>query len=204
MRATAMAFLVMALIYVPGAQAASVPLGSGETKIALDSGFYKGLRQHEIAIKTLGPATLKGRKLTLPVTAGSFDSGAEEATVAHGGGLRLTAPTGAVTLKKLTLDPVTKSLSAVLAGKRVRLASLGSPKLEREGFDAKLGVKRLRLTGAAAAALNRVFGPRVFRAGRSLGSAATLAEPSELAAGYREVLHRRSRHHVFAAAIDRS
>ena len=70
----------------------------------------------------------------------------------------------------------------------MRLAHLGGAKLERDGFDARLKAKRLPLTRAAAAALNRVLGlPKVLRAGRSLGSANGLGEPSAVQIAFGQI-----------------
>jgi hypothetical protein len=180
-------FPMLALVHASPAPAASMPLGSGETKIALAPGFYKGLRQKGIGVRALGSATLKGRKLTLAVNSGAYDSGAGTGTFGHEGGVRFAAAGKAVVVKKLRLDPSTKSLTAVVADRRTRLASLGGAELEREGFDARLEVKLLRLTGAGASALSRVFGPRAFRAGSSLGSLTMLAEPSEVEPGFGKI-----------------
>lgn len=180
MIALAGALLVSALMYVPLAPAASVPLGGGETKITFTSGFYKALSRQGIAVRSLGQAELRGRRLTLPIESGSFDSGAPVATFGHGGGFKLVGAKAPLVLTKLMLDSATKSSSAVVAGKRLRLAFLGGSELEPEGFDARLKVKRLHLTGAGAGVLNRLVGAQAFRAGLVLGSAETLAEPTEI------------------------
>lgn len=180
----ALATLALPLVHVPTAGAASVPIGGGETRVAFAPGFDKALRKEGVAVESLGPAALKGRRLTLPVVSGSYDAGAERAVFLHGGGFGFAVGGKAVALRRLRLDAA-GSLIATVAGKRMRLAELGGAKLEREGFDARLAVKRLLLTGAAAATLNRVLDlPQVFRAGRSLGSIDALAEPSEVEIGF--------------------
>lgn len=179
--AIACAMLVWVLAHAPAARAASVPLGAGETRVAFAPGLDKGLRREGVAVKPLGPATLKGRKLTLPVTSGSYDAQAERAVFVHGGGFSFTAGGKSVALRGLRLSATTGGLNATIAGKRMRLADLLDADLGREGFNARFEAKRLRLTAAGAAALNRVFElPQVFRAGRSLGSVDALAEPSEV------------------------
>jgi hypothetical protein len=174
----------LGLVDAAVAPAASVPLGGGATKLTLASGFYKGLRQKEIGLRALGSATLKGRRLTLAVSSGAFDSEAGKATFGHEGGVGLGGAGKRVAIKGLRLDPSSKSLSAVVAGRRIRLATLVGPELEREGFDARLEVRVLRLTGAAASSLNRAFGQRALRAGATVGSLETLAEPSEIEPRY--------------------
>jgi len=179
--AAAMALFAAVLILAPAATAAGVPLGAGEAELTFSAGLGKALRQEKIAFKPLRPATLKGRRLTAPVGSGSFDPAAGQATFSCRGGFRLVAGKKAVAVKALKLDTSSGSLSATVAGRRMRLARLAGAQFEREGFNAHLVVKRLRLTAAAAAALSRAFDlPRVFRAGISLGSLEGLAEPSEV------------------------
>jgi hypothetical protein len=97
------------------------------------------------------------------------------------GGFSFSSGGKAVALRQLRLDASTRSLSATVAGERMRLATIAGANLERDGFDARLKAKRLPLTRAAATTLNRVLGLRkVFRAGLSLGSVNGLAEPAEV------------------------
>lgn len=174
------AVFAAALVSVPVAAAATVPLGAGETKLVFPAGLGKTLRREGIAIKPLGSATLKGHHLTLPVGSGTFDPSANRATFVHGGGFKLVAGQRAVPVRGLKIAPG-GSVSAVVASRHLQLARLDGAQLGREGFDAHLEAKRLRLTGVAAAALNRALAlPRLFRAGRSLGSLDGLAEPSEV------------------------
>jgi len=178
--AIAAAVLAAALVYVPVAAAATVPLGAGETKLVLSSGLEKTLRREDVAVKPLGPAKLKGNKLTLPVGSGTFDLSAGRATFVQGGGFKLFAGRRAVSVRGLKISSA-GSVSAVIAGRHLRLGRLAGAQLAREGFDAHLEAKRLRLTAAAAAALDRALAlPRLFRSGRSLGSLDGLAEPSEV------------------------
>jgi hypothetical protein len=158
------------------------------TPLALTRGLDKALSQEGVAIKPLGPAKLKGRKLILPVASGAFDPDAGSGTLALSGGLRLVSGRRGVALRRLRFDASTKSLRAIVAGKPMRLARLGGSKLERDGFDARLKAKRLPLTRAAAAALNRVLGlPKVLRAGRSLGSVNGLGEPSAVQIAFGQI-----------------
>lgn len=174
-----LALLLTGLAQASTAWGAGVPLGGGETQLSLTRGLDKALRQEGVTIKPLGPAKLQGRELTLPVASGAFDPDAGSGTLAHSGGLRLVSGGKAVALRDLRLDAATKSLTAIVTGKRMRLARLGGAKLEREGFNVQLKAKRLPLTHAATATLNSVLGlPKVLRAGRSFGSVSALGEPS--------------------------
>lgn len=174
-----LAALLAALVCASTASAASVPVGGGKTQLSLAGGLTKALRREGVAIKPLGSAKLRGRALTLPVASGAFDPDAASGVLAHSGGLRLVSGRRSVALRGLRLNVSAKSLSAIVAGKRMRLAGLGGARLRSEGFDLRLTIKRLPLTQAAATALNRALGlARALRAGRSLGSANGLGEPS--------------------------
>ncbi len=182
---SAMAALLMALACGPGAHAATQPLDGGLTRIDLNRGLVKALRQEGVALEAWGLATLKGRKLTLPVTSGTSDTETGQATLVHKGGFRLAlGGRRIVTLLALRLSASAKTLTATVAGRKMRLADLGAAKLERDGFDTRLSARRLRLTRAAAAAINRVLGlPGVLRPGRSLGAVRGLGEPTAVEIG---------------------
>lgn len=175
----ATAALLGALVCTPSAWGAWQGLADGQTRLELSRGLHSVLRQEGVALKPLGPAKLNGRNLTLPLTSGAVDHDVDKATFVQSGGLRLVSGRKAVALRQLKLHASSKSLSAIVAGKRMRLARLGGVELDRNGFDARLEVKRLLLTGRAAAALNRVLDlAKVLRPGRSLGSVNGLGEPS--------------------------
>jgi hypothetical protein len=175
----AIAALPVTLVCAPAAWGAAQPFAGGQTRLELNRGLDSALRQQGVAIKSLGPAQLKGRKLTLPVASGTFDRDAGSATFVQSGGLKLVSGRKAVALRGLMFDASTKGLSATVAGKRMRLAHLAGAKLEPDGFDARLKVKRLPLTRAAAAAVNRALGlGEALRPGSSLGSVNGLGEPS--------------------------
>jgi hypothetical protein len=182
--ATALATLASAFASAP-ASGTSEPLASGQTQLKLNASLRAALRQEGVAVEPLGPARLKGRKLTLPVASGTFDQSEDSATLVQSGGLRLVSGGSGVALRRLTFDASGKSLRATVAGTRMRLARLYGVSLEREGFDAHLEVKRLLLSGAAVATLNRVLDlPDVLRPGRSLGSVNGLGEATSVGVGF--------------------
>ncbi len=184
----AIGLLLGGLLAAPAASGASVSATSGETRLTLNGGFDRALRQEGVALEPLGPATLEGRKLSLPLVSGTFDQGADSAVFTQSGGLRLVAGKRRVALRGLTLDTA-KGLHATVAGKRMRLAWLGSARLDPSGFDARLRVKRLLLTTTAATTLNRALGlDEVLRPRRSLGSIDGLAEPSEVPIAFGKIL----------------
>lgn len=180
--------LLLGAALAPAASAAPSAVTAGETRLLLDGRLDRSLRQEGVAVEPLGAATLRGRRLTMPLASGVFDQGADSAAFAQSGGLRLSAGRRSVALRRLTLDTV-KGLQATVAGKRMRLAWLGGTRLDPSGFDARLRVKRLRLTASAAAILNKALGLEdVLRARHSLGSIDGLGEPSEVQIAFGKIL----------------
>jgi len=177
--ALTVAALLAALVSAPAAWGTGQPFAGGQTRLELNRGLDSALRQEDVAIKSLGPAQLKGRKLTMPVASGTFDRETGSATYVQSGGLKLISGGKAVALRGLEFDVSSKGLSATVAGKRMRLARLAGAKLEPNGFDTRLEVKHLPLTRAGAATVNRALGlGEVLRPGSSLGSVNGLGEPS--------------------------
>jgi len=64
-----------------------------------------------------------------------------------------------VTLKSITVDTKTKSLSAKVGGKTVKVASLAGTSTARLGFGASVSAKKVKLTSAGANALNSKLTP---------------------------------------------
>lgn len=176
-----LAVVLTVLALTSTAAAAGMPVGGGETQLSLARGLDRTLGREGVAIKPLGAAKLRGLKLTLPVTSGAFDPDAGSGSLTHSGGFKLVSGAKSVSLRNLTLDASGKKLTATVAGKRIQLAGLGGTKLQLEGFEFRLKAKRLSLTQAAAAVLNRGLGmPNLLRGGRSLGSINGFGEPSSV------------------------
>lgn len=179
------ATVLAVLACAPAASGAQL-LAGGETRVQLNRGLVGDLRAEGVAIRAVSLAKLKGRRLTLPVSGGTQDEGDGTATLVHGGELWLTSGRKTVVVRRFILDGATRSLTAKVSNRRVRLAALAGAEVERDGFDARVRAKRLLLTRAGAAALNRGLGlPTVLRAGRSLGSVNGLGKATtvEIASG---------------------
>jgi hypothetical protein len=171
--------LLPALLCAPAASGAATPPAGGEMLLRLSGGLGTALRQAGVKVKAIEPAKLAGRKLTAPVSSGSFEVDTGNGVFELSGGLELLDGRQAVALRKIRLSADGKRLSAIVAGRRIQLARLAGAKLADEGFGARLKAPRLPLTRAGAAALNRVLTlPEVLRAGCSLGSVNGFGEPS--------------------------
>jgi hypothetical protein len=190
------AALFALLAFAPFASAAADPVGSGSTTITLKSGVVKSWKKKGVTIKKVSPATLKGTKATFPVNGGSLDPTTGAGTVTHTGGLKFKAGKKTATVKDLVVDTTTKSVTANVAGKKMKLATIAGSSFVRNGFGVNLTVKALKLTSKAAKQLNKKLGYTAkkgkkkgkasaskgtsapFKGNQAIGSAASETQPT--------------------------
>lgn len=176
------AALIAMLVIVPIASAATPnPISSGSTTITLKSSVVKGLKKAGVKITAVKPAKIKGSKATLPVTGGEIEAATGAGTITHGGGLKIKAGKKSTTIKSVAVNSKTKSVSAKVGGKTVKLATLAGVSTTRLGFGNNVVAKKLKLTSAGAKALNKALVPKggkaAFKANTVLGGSTTQAEP---------------------------
>lgn len=192
------AALFALLVFAPFAAAAPDPLASGSTTVTLNQGFVKSLKNKGVKIQKISPAKLKGTKATFTVTGGALDPTTGLGNVTLGGGLKFKAGKKTAPVKALELDTNKKSLTAKVAGKRMKLATVAGWTYVRNGFGVNLTIKKLKLTGSAANQLNKKLGytgnkkggkgkssaaaskaaSPPFKGGRLIGSASSETQPS--------------------------
>jgi len=177
------AALFALLAFAPFASAAPDPVASGSATITLNKGFTKYLKTFGIKLQKVSPAKLKGQKLTLTVTGGEVDPTTGGGTVNLGGGLKVKAGKKTATIKGLVLNTTSKSLTANVAGKKMKLASVSGYSFTRNGFGVNMTVKKLKLDKKAAKQLNKKTGyakgkPKPFIGGKVLGSATAEEQPA--------------------------
>ncbi|HEY0390463.1 MAG TPA: hypothetical protein VGC63_02005 [Solirubrobacterales bacterium] len=153
-----LAALVALLAFAPFASATSDPLASGTTTIKLNKGLVKKLKKYKVKVVKVSPATVKGRAISLPVSGGSLDPITGAGTVEHSGGLKFKAGKKSAPVNTLVLDTTTASLTAKVAGKSMKFASVKSFTVTRNGFGANVSISALKLTGKAAKQLNKKLG----------------------------------------------
>jgi len=146
------------LAFTPFAPAASDPVASGTTTVTLNKGFFKKLKKNGVKVLKVSPASVKSRKVTLPVSAGSVDPLTGQGYLEHSGGIKFKAGKKTATLKSLILDTTKSSLSGKVAGKSMKIASVSGLAVTREGFGAKVTIGKLKLTGKAVKQLNKKLG----------------------------------------------
>ncbi|HEX6456120.1 MAG TPA: HtaA domain-containing protein [Solirubrobacterales bacterium] len=177
------AALFALLAFAPFASAAPDPVASGSATITLNKGFTKYLKTFGIKIQKISPAKLKGQKVTLPVTGGEMDPTNGKGTVNLGGGIQFKAGKKKAKVKALVVNTAKKGLFANVAGKKMKLATVGGYSFARAGFGVSLTIKKLKLTKSAAKQLNKKTGyakgkPKPFLANKLMGSAKASEEPA--------------------------
>ncbi len=180
------AALIALLAFAPLASASPDPIGSGSTKVTLNNGWTKYLNTFGIKIQKIGPAKVKGKQVTMPVTGGSLDPLTGLGEVTLGGGLKFKAGKKTAPVKALVLDTSKKALFAKVVNKKVKFASIAGWSFARNGFGTNLTVKNLKLTNAAASQLNKKLGyakgkPKPFLKNKVIGKANAEAQPTTVA-----------------------
>lgn len=177
------AALFALLAFAPLANATPDPVGSGSATVTLNKGFTKYLKTFGIKVQKVSPAKLKGLKLTLPVTGGEVDPTTGAGTVNLGGGVKLKAGKKTAVVKALVIDTSKKSLTAKVAGKKMKLAAIGGYSFTRNGFGVNMTIKKLKLTKKAAKQLNKKTGyakgkPKPFLPNKNIGKAKAEEQPA--------------------------
>lgn len=159
----AVAFVASALLallaFAPLASAAPDPVASGTTKVQLNQKLTNELQRFGIRVSALKPAKLKGRTATLKVTGGSFDPITNKGTLNHSGGLKVKWGKKSVAIRALELNTSKKGLFGKVAGKKMKIATISGAKFARAGFGVKATIKKLKLTGNVAVALDKKLNP---------------------------------------------
>jgi hypothetical protein len=163
------AALAALLALAPFASAGSNPIASGATTVKLNKGFAKKLKKYKIKVLKVSPGTVKGRVITLPVSGGSLDPVSGLGTVEHSGGIKFKAGKKSAPVNTLVLDTTTASLTAKVAGKRMKFASVKGFTVARNGFGANVSISSLKLTGKAAKQLNKKLGFSGHKKGKAKG-----------------------------------
>jgi hypothetical protein len=186
MRRTALALLLALtalLCLAPLAAADYDPLGSGQTKLALDPSFLALLKQNGIKLSAAAPAKLKGATASFPVTSGKFDPVAAKGTVEHEGALVFKAGNHAIPLKALQLKTTSKRtpLTAKVGGSQLKLAQAKGLAVSRAGFADKVKVSALTLSAKLATRLDKKLHLKgVFKEGQPFGQTLTKAQPETI------------------------
>ena len=189
------AALFALLTFAPLASSASYPVAGGSTTIALNHSFVKKLKRSDIVVQRLSPAKLRGNRATFTVSRGSVDPTTGLGTVNFSGGIQFKAGKKKAPVKSLVLDTAKRTLTGIVAGKKLKLATISAATSARNGFGVNIAIKSMRLTGQAARQLNKKLGlnskrgraatskvaESPFKADQLLGSARAETQPQKVA-----------------------
>jgi hypothetical protein len=168
-------------VAVPANAATTVRLSGGTTTLKLNGKTARALRSAGISIKAAKPAKTRAGALVFPIGGGAIDPANAKGTIDHKGGVTLAMGRTKVALRAIVLNTGKRTISAKSGRRTLALGSLAGGKVTRAGFATKLAGVQVKFGRAAAGALNRAFGVRVFKAGLALGTAAIAPVSREIA-----------------------
>jgi hypothetical protein len=132
----------------------------------------------------VSPASVKGKRVSLPVSGGSLDPTNGLGTIEHSGGVKFKHGKKKAVVNTVVLETATSSLKAKVAGKSMKLATVKGMTVARNGFGANVSITALKLTGKAAKQLNKKLGftgklkkKAPFKGSKSLGASASETQP---------------------------
>ena len=153
----------------------SIGLTGGATTLTLDPGAANALQSLGISAAPIG-----GSSLAFPITGGELNAKTFAGTIRHSGGIALTkgATTVQLTDFQIGIDSAPE-LTALVGGNRVPILTvdLSALKSDISGGTITLTGAALKLTAAAAGALNQAFATTAFTEGLLLGTATVRANP---------------------------
>ena len=153
----------------------TVALTGGATTVMLDPGAGAALQSLGIAAAPIGSDSL-----AFPITGGRVNAKTFAGTISHSGGIALSRGTTRVELTDFAIGiDSTPELTALVGGNRVPVLSvdLSALKADVTGGTITLTGAGLKLTAAAAGALNQAFATTAFTEGLLLGTATVRANP---------------------------
>ena len=151
----------------------TVSLASGTTTVALDPGAGAALQSLGIAAAPIGSDAL-----AFPITGGTVNAKTFAGSITHSGGIALSRGATRVELTDFTIGiDDTPDLTALVGGQRVPILNvdLSALKAGVKGRKITLSGAALKLTAAAAGALNQAFATTAFTEGLLLGTATVQA-----------------------------
>jgi hypothetical protein len=154
---------------------AQVLLAGGGTTLGLDAGTAKALTSLGVTPSVIAPGTATAAGLRFPITSGRLRVGTFAGTIAHSGGIALTAGATVVQLKNFRINITgSPNLTAQVGDSSTRVPLAVDLAGARVGISNRTAVVRgakVSLTAESAAALNAAFKVSALTAGLPLGVA---------------------------------
>ncbi len=160
------------------AGAQTLTLNGEDTVLALDSGTAKVLKQNDVAVAPVDPASAGDDGIAFPITGGEVDSESLAGTIDHSGGLTFSAGGTDVALTDFVIDTSAGTLSASTAdGADLVVLDVDLAGLQRsdEGGAIVLTGITTTLSDDAAGALNDAFSVKLFEGGLAIGDVTVTA-----------------------------
>ncbi len=160
------------------AGAQTLTLNGEDTVLALDSGTAKVLKQNDVAVAPIDPASAGDDGIAFPITGGEVDSESLAGTIDHSGGLTFSAGGTDVALTDFVIDTAAGTLSASTAdGGDLVVLDVDLAGLQRsdEGGAIVLTGITTTLSDDAAGALNDAFSVKLFEGGLAIGDVTVTA-----------------------------
>lgn len=163
--------LVLAAVPAISAQAKVLKVTGQSTTVTPSSAMTSFLTAHHITVAAVGPATISGGSLTLPITGGSVRTPKLNGRLVMAGGVRFTWKGQSVTLRRFVAarrgsnDVVT----AIVGARRLTVARATGVHINVSGNTATI-TGELTLSAQAARMLNKLTGHKLVPAGADLGS----------------------------------
>lgn len=172
-------------ITASSANAETLQLGNGATTVKLYKSTGAALSSLGVKVSPSGSAVAGSRGVKFPVTGGSVDSATAAGVISHSGGLTFSKGDKKLALKnfKIVVKSERATISSIVNGSsRVVTFNLDltKAKLASYGSGAKLTGVRLKLSEAAAKALNATFKVKAFKTNMAIGKAGSMLVPREL------------------------
>lgn len=168
---------LVALALLPAATAQADGVDGGSVQLKLTGALTKAFGREGVRLGGLGPAKAGKPGVTLPISEGVLERTYGSGYLFLDGGFRLRVGKRSVAVRKLVLDINGHALRGKVNGTTMKIAEPAPQQAQIDGFGVDVAMKSLKLTGRAATAFNRKLGLHgLFKAGRSLGSIAAVAE----------------------------
>jgi hypothetical protein len=178
------AALAGVVVAAPMAQASDEQLKvkGGKTALNVSPGAAGALDSLGVAASPIGSADARGARFAFPITRGKLDADTLAGQIRHSGGIRLSAGSKHLDLRRFFINIDSKpNLTAKVGDARVSILRLDLSAAKVRKRERWVVVKNVvaRLTGTAATALNDTFEVDAFTRGLELGRAKVRARVAE-------------------------
>jgi hypothetical protein len=146
----------------------------GNTALNVSPGAAGALDSLGVAASPIGRADARGARFVFPITGGKLNAETLAGKIRHSGGIRLSAGSKHLDLRRFTINVDSKpDLTAKVGDARVSILRLDLSEAKVRKRERRVVVKNVvaRLTGTAATALNDTFDVDAFSRGLELGRA---------------------------------